>query len=182
MDLVDLLSEKSNLFDHIFYEFEMYIQTYRSLPRCRLGTDYNQIMHNALLESHAVHLRNLIELFNGGKDCITTNIIFIGAHDFSFDDTEIQAKQTVNKTTEHLTKERVTWNQTEKDLTIRINYVIQKMYGEIIVPRIKDCIELLLQEKDVKPELIGMLHEEIIQFRLKQLSEICRIITEEKSP
>ena len=181
MDYTALLSAKSNIFDHVLYEFEMYIQTYRAFPKCRIGTSYDQFLLNALLESHAVHLRNLIEFFNGEIDCITTDIIFVGAQDLSFDDTGIHAKQTVNKTIEHLTKERVTWNQTEKDLTIRTNDVIHKMFETIIVPRITECVKMLIQETDVKSELVGMLHDEQIQNRLIFLSEICMEITGEKS-
>ena len=166
MDISELLSEKSNIFDHVLYEFEMYIQTYRTIPRCRIGTNDDQFLHNALLESHSVHLRNLIEFFNREKNCITTETLFVGAHDLSFDDKIIQAKQTVNKTIEHLTIERVTWNQTEKDLTIRSNDVIHTMFGAVIVPRIKECVELLTQETDVKPELIDKLRESCIQIRL----------------
>lgn len=177
LELSDLLSLKSNIFDHVLYEFEMYLQTYGVVYGMLVGTSHGQFEKNVFLESHAVHLRNLIEFFNRERDCITTDTVFVGEHDLSFDDSALKAKQTVSKTIDHLTKERYTWNQTEKDLTIRYSDVIHEMFRSYIVFRIRDCVELLIQETDVRPELLDKLHDDRIQSRLKELSAVCDEIT-----
>ena len=105
---------KKNIFDHILYEFEMYLYTYKELQN-----DIEQDKRNVLLESHAIHLRNLIEFFNRERDCITTKTIFSDDVDLSFHFSE-NDKKPINKAIEHLTMERVTkWN-TEEDLTIQL--------------------------------------------------------------
>lgn len=171
----DIIKNKSNVFDHILYEFEMYIQTFNELVKLFQQDSENQFMENVLLESHAVHLRNLIEFFNCEKNCITTATVFVGEHDLSYDDTSIKAKQTVSKTIDHLTKERYTWNQTENDLTIRYNDVIQEMYNKYMVFRIQSCVDLMIKGTDVQPRFLADLHDSGIQQRLLQLKNTCSI-------
>lgn len=166
MDMKELLDRKSNLFDHLLYEFEMYLITYFSL--CDNDQSNSAFKRNVLIESHAVHLRNLIEFFNCEKNCLTMKSVFVGDHDLSFDDSTMKAKQTISKAIDHLTEERYTWNQTEKDLTIRFNDVIPQMYG-IICVRVRECIDLLLNNTDVKQVVQSDLQDESIQFRLHKL-------------
>lgn len=174
MDSNSLHDLKSNIFDHLLYEFEMYFFTYRKLRRLSQRGGYDQFMINVLCESHAVHLRNIIEFFNQDKDCITTKDIFVGELDFSFDDSTIKAKQTINKAIDHLTKQRYTWNRTSKDLTDRFNDVITKMYNAYIVCRIERSVQFMIHETYIKSNLVDKLHDEQIQFRLKELNRICK--------
>ena len=88
-----------------------------------------------------------------------------------FDDSSIKAKQAINKAIDHLTKERYTWNQTERDLTIRIDKVIHLMYNDYIVDRIKDCISLLASNTDINPDVYTDLHDIRIQAWLKKLDK-----------
>ncbi len=175
MILLDLLEKKKNLFEHLFYEFEMYLKTYSELVTVSPNQEDADFKRNVLLESHAVHLRNLIEFFNCEKNCLNMDTVFTGNHDLSFDDSSIKAKQTINKTIDHLTKERYTWNQTEQDLTIRFNAVIHLMYNHYIVSRIKSCISLLANNTDINPDACSDLQDPSIQARLQNLGRVLQI-------
>lgn len=158
----------------------MYLETYLRLWNHIHEQNHDDILKNIILESHAVHLRNLIEFFNRENNCITTDTIFTGNLDMSYDDSRYKAKQVINKTIDHLTKERYTWNQTEKDLTIQFGYLIHIMYQTIMASRIIKCVDMLLQEAHVKPELIEDLHNEKIQKQLKELANLCDELREVK--
>ena len=155
----------------------MYLETYSALievinKEINASNDekYKLVFkRNVLIESHAVHLRNLIEFFNRDNNCLTTETIFTGNHDLSFDDSTILAKQTINKAIDHLTEQRYKWNQTSNDLTIRFDNIIHVMYKNIIVDRIKKCVTLLLNNTDVKQEHLLSLHDADIQKRLQVL-------------
>ena len=51
---------KSNIFEHIFYEFEMYLYSYSIM------TD-NQFFNNMIHISHFATMRNIMEFFDIGK-------------------------------------------------------------------------------------------------------------------
>lgn len=173
MELQEMQERKSNIFDHVLYEFQMYFETYFRLKLLCMKQNVDIISKNIVLESHAVHLRNLIEFFNRDINCITTDTIFIGNHDLSYDDSQIQAKQVINKAIDHLTKERYTWIKTGNDLTVRGAFLPSTMFTYYIASRIIKCIDLLIQETDVRSEFMDDLYDESIQRRLKNLSDIC---------
>ena len=176
MEFQELLERKSNIFDHVLYEFQMYFETYFRLHAYCIEKNIDYISKDIVLESHAVHLRNLIEFFNRDKNCITTETLFYGDHDLSFDDTAIKAKQIISKTIDHLTKERYTWINTDSDLTVRGAFLPSTMFKNYIASRIIKCVDLLLQETDVRPEFINDLHDSNIQRRLKKISAICDVL------
>lgn len=163
-----MYEHKKNIFDHILYEIEMYIATYKMLFNYALLED--KLLNNMVLESHAIHLRNLIEFFNCEKNCITTETIFLGSQDFTFVDL-MNAKKTINKTIEHLTLERVKWYNTEKDLTKNFSLCINLMFESIMMPRIQRFIDLLMQENTVKERYKCEINEDFIQRRLNHLNE-----------
>ena len=171
-NLLELLERKHNIFDHLLYEFEMYLDTFDALLFYSLKTNVS-FQKNVLLESHAVHLRNLIEFLNCEKDCICVNSIFIGNYDLSFDDSLLNAKQTINKTIEHLTEERTKWNQTDKDLTIHFSKVVNEMHP-IMVERIERCIVMLFNKTDINSKYSSDLIDERIQARIKTLEKRVR--------
>ena len=173
MNILEIIDQKKNIFDHLLYEFEMYLRTYSELVALDDSQKDVDFKRNVLIESHAVHLRNLIEFLNYETDCITTKTVFTGNHDLSFDDSLIKAKQTINKAIDHLTKERYTWNQTKRDLTLRINDIIHRMYYFYIVDRIKKCISMLMNNTDINSTVIADLQNERIQARLHDLEEYC---------
>lgn len=173
MNFEELQERKSNIFEHVLYEFQMYFETYFRLRALCTGEKKDNILKDIVLESHAVHLRNLIEFFNRDQNCITTETIFKGDHDLSFDDSTIKAKQFVNKTIDHLTKERYTWIRTENDLTVRGAFLPSTMFFNFMASRIVACVDLLLQETEVRPEFIDALHADNTQQRLEQLANVC---------
>ena len=168
MDLSEVLEAKSNRFEHLLYEFEMYLDTYSLIVKNANFPTYPCTLRNALLESHAIHLRNLMEFFNCEKNCITTKIVFDGAHDLSIDKT-LCDKQCINKTVDHLTKERFEWNKDQgKNLTTRFEMAIHNMYPEI-TKRIKVCVNLLLSGTEINDSWKSDLNNTEIQLRLKAL-------------
>ena len=56
----DKLLRKKSKIDHVLYEFEMYLLTYKLLCAEKME---NQFLFNLLFESHQIHLRILIEFF-----------------------------------------------------------------------------------------------------------------------
>ena len=173
MEVQELLDQKGNLFDHVLYEFEMYIYTYYKISDNTVARKSDQATYNALLESHAIHLRNLIEFFNCEKDCISMKTLFEKVVDTSFDDNQYQAKKIVNKAISHLTKERYTWNKTANDLTVHYSNLINPMFVSVLLPRIAYCVNLLIAEKKTKKEYIDMCRKTRIQERLHKLKSVC---------
>ena len=176
MELDNVLEQKANIFDHILYEFEMYIATYMELFQS--VKQLNTIEINVLLESHAIHLRNLIEFFNNEKDCITTNTIFKNEHDFRFDDSNLKAKQAINKSIGHLTKERYKWNRTVNDLTLKLDQIIKKMFRCYIVNRVRKCVDMLINTEDIREIFLESLNDIEIKNRLNKLSNYIAYICE----
>ena len=172
MDLQDLLEQKSNIFDHVLYEFEMYIETYYKLCENAFVRKVDQVTYNAILESHAIHLRNLIDFFNSERDCISVKTVFEEPDDKSFNDSKYKAKQTVNKAINHLTKERLTWNQTEDDLTLRYSQLISPMFNRVMLPRIAYSVNLLIAGQKIKKEYRDMCKDADIQQRLLSLKMV----------
>ena len=125
MRISELLKIKSNPFDHLLYEFEMYLSTYEFVNQT---TDISITVKNALIESHGIHLRNLLEFFNCQEKSFNTTTIFNCNRFFGVADPSNSTKQVINKSIGHLTKERFSWNQTEDDLTIRHNVAIHTMF------------------------------------------------------
>lgn len=168
MDISELINLKSNRFEHLLYEFKMYLDTYSLVVRNANFATYPDTLRNALIESHAIHLRNLIEFFNCDEKCITTKMVFDGSHDLRIDES-LCDKQCINKAVEHLTEERFTWNSEEdKDLTIRFASVVHMIYPEI-ANRIKTCVSLLLSKTDINESWKSDLNDSNIQTRLKSL-------------
>ena len=167
----EIIERKSNMFDHLLYEFEMYIFTFSRLSNLNPNHEDHALMKNVLIESHAVHLRNLIEFFNCDFGGINMKTIFSEPQDLSFDDTALEAKKTVNRAIEHLTEERYKWSKSEKDLAIRAGMVIPTAYRDYIVPRIKICISLLKRKDGVKQKHLDALQDVDIQRRLTYLEQ-----------
>ena len=105
MELQELLKKKRNIFNHLLYEFQMYLETYLRLWNHIHEQNHDDILKNIILESHAVHLRNLIEFFNRENNCITTDTIFTGNLDMSYDDSRYKARSS-NKRKIHLEPDR----------------------------------------------------------------------------
>ena len=87
-------------FEHIFYEMVMYEQTFRLLFIHNID-----IIHNAIWESHIIHLRNLIDFFDKSssshEDDILVSKVLVNT-DFYPMDTPQDFKDKLNKSVQHL--------------------------------------------------------------------------------
>ena len=168
--MLELLKRKNNIFDHVLYEFWMYHESYNILQKLFVKDDYDSlVLRNASIESHAVHLRNLIEFFSCENGCISIKTIFNEYQDLALPMLPKCYKQSINKAIDHLTEERYKWNQDERNLTMQLSNTITKMHDEYIPYGILKCVDLLLQEESVKQLFIQDLRDNDIQNRLLQL-------------
>ncbi len=144
MDLETLLEQKNNVFNHIFYEFEMYYDTFHALEKCVNFDECNlldkQFCKNVLIESHATHLRNMIRFFSG-QDGINANNVLVSnpIHCISNWD-----KKTiiVNNAISHLSEARVKESTGAENLTIKLDGLIRGEYPHM-VERIKTFLDTL---------------------------------------
>ena len=177
------LDMKKNIFNHILYEFEMYLDSYMLFSITSPSNIDKQLWNNVLIECHSIHLRILLEFFkkkkidsecgtkdhsdrkNKGKSTITTRTIFDNPTSLDLDITS-EMKQPLNKALGHLTTERY---QQGSELSHNLIKVINKMFKEEIPSRIKKCVELLLHKTSVKAEFSDDLNHPEIQARLNNL-------------
>lgn len=69
----DRLLRKKSKIDHVLYEFEMYLMTYKYLMSYKslcVEKEKNQFLVNLLIESHQIHLRILIDFFKKCKNIL----------------------------------------------------------------------------------------------------------------
>lgn len=175
MDLSELLEMKYNRFEHILYEFVMYLQTYSYVYDNADFTQYPDVIRNALIESYGTHLRTMIEFFNCEEDCISVKNVFKGTHDMRIVDPENKVKKTINKTISHLTKERFSKEEVDETLTVKYSKAAYNMYP-VVFQRIKSCVELLLTETDISDDYLPDLRNEKIQVRLHELARELSIV------
>lgn len=146
-------NDNSNALYHLYYEIEMLCKLKNILFINKIK--YCETIDNSLIESLAIHIRNLIDflyLKQPGRDDIT-------AVEFSSDKENLRkilgedppailshAKIKANKQVNHLTKERFI-NGPEKEWSIDIvNTIIQKLL-DILENNALDKIPMAFQEK-----------------------------------
>ena len=179
----DYADIKKNIFNHILYEFEMYLDS------CKLSSTTpppdidKRSWNNMLVECHSIHLRILLEFFgksdperstenhsvkkrkDNSKSTITTRTIFNNPTSLDLVVTS-EMKQPLNKALGHLTVERY---RQGLELSLKVIEVINKMFYEEIPIRIKKCAELLLHKTGVKAEYSDDLNHPVIQSRLDNI-------------
>ena len=107
--------KNSTMLEHVLYEFDMYIRTYIEL--CELNNNSkifgdNQFFINVTIESHQIHLRNLLEFFR--KDGQRKNDLRVKDVVNNYNDLIIQKNENdfnykqISRSVEHLTKDRPT--------------------------------------------------------------------------
>ena len=109
-----LFDRKKNIFDHIFYEIEMFLYTFSDSNIKNL----NVYLKNAVMESNRIHLRNLFDFFRKEKryvdDIILCDILSnadtinkIENVEDKHKDLVKDCKKAINKLTAHLSHLRV---------------------------------------------------------------------------
>ena len=176
---------KNNIFDHVLYEFEMYIYSYSELIRLCPPKGLDQLKYNMAIECYSVHLRNILEFFNcdGGENCIDVNMILKGSHNYALSGEpykSLMVKQYVNKSVDHLSRQRFCWDGDEiKDLAERQKKIPIVMFKQYISIRIKAFLKQLLSQHDVKPEWINFCNEQLIQMRINVLLQYLQNVPDE---
>ena len=131
--------DKNNIFEHVAYEFDMYLYSFEKIIESRLfkaryGYIENQNLFNTYWDSHFLHLRNLIDFFACDHSQLTdinVNTFFNGQNthqQFQVDDI---IKDTNDK--EITIKTNHNGNSREEPLTCRI--IINKSVDHITSER-----------------------------------------------
>lgn len=162
---------KEFVFEHILYEFEMYLGTgalRRRAIRCA-GID-QQLIYNMILESHQLHLRNLIEFFCHKKHAMEMEEILMVDFQLDFEPLN-NAYYTICKAVDHLTLERAT-----NDLTSACS-IAMKFAFPIIVTKIREFLIVISNSQNVQPKYQAELSTEYIIDRIcnlmKKINELC---------
>ncbi len=172
-DLITLLTQKNNTFDHIFYEMNMYYKTYIMLKKATAIDENNcpdkQFWINVLLESHATHLRNLIHFFSG-KDSINVKTVLVVNPKLGIPEADKKAK-IIDQAISHLTVDRVDSSMNIDNITIRMNELINAMFPEIC-ERIGKYLEILLDNSALEEQFLPEFNTIDIQKRYQKMVEV----------
>lgn len=153
--------KKNNIFAHIIYEFEMYLFTFSKMAEMSNSQQNAQALYNACFDSHLIHLRNLIEFFNNEKSCINVNFLLnSGNNSFSVLNPNNYYKHLINKTCDHLTKERYENATIDTEQITMINNVYSNVCSSI-----KAWLSFILSTPDLKPSFYTMLQDEKEEIR-----------------
>lgn len=152
---------EENPFDHILYEFSMYLQDY--LLRCD-----EQYITNLLVDSRLVHLRNLAYFFDKKKNCDIHASVYVKHPESCL----VESKQLseiyhiTNCAACHMSFERLKPDFKQKTLDYE-NRALRTL-----VPLIKNYLSLLTT--DLKSEFLGFWKDERIQQNLTNILKLIR--------
>lgn len=171
--LVSLITQKNNTFHHIFYEMDMYynsfimLQTISAIDERVLPT--KQFWINVLLESHATHLRNLIHFFSG-KDSINATTVLVDNPRLGIPDADKKTK-IIDQAISHLTVERVDSSMDMNNITVRMSELIIGMYPDIC-DRIRKYLEKLSGDSEIKVQYLLEFSATEIQKHYHELKDV----------
>lgn len=173
VDWISLITQKNNIFEHIFYEMSMYYQSFIMLKKTIVLDDSNrpdkQFWINVLLESHATHLRNLIHFFSG-KDSINARTVLIDNPKLGISEADKKAK-IIDQAISHLTVERVDSSIGKNNITVRMNELINDMYPEIC-ERIGKYLEILSADSAIEEQYLSEFCSMEIQKQYRELTDV----------
>lgn len=155
---------EENPFDHVLYEFLMYVST------MFLDTT-DQMRINLQVDSHLVHLRNLAYFFNKKKDCDIHASEYIVHPDKCCIETKKLSSifYITNCAACHMSNERL-----KADFKAKTRDVEKKAF-RLLLPLIIHYIELL--DTDIKTEYKAFwANENIQEYKQKILRKIAQII------
>ncbi len=149
---------KQNIFEHIFYEFDMYEATYLVLAHidevlAHISADNKeygwvlekQFFLNTLLESHGTHLRILIRFFSK-VDSVNCATVFIKDPMFEVENWKDKSNK-ISQALSHITKERHETQNLSGEFINIVNNEYQNIHENI-----EKFKALLLDEKNIKDE------------------------------
>lgn len=162
----------STTLEHVLYEIQMYLETYEYLQELKkqqriLSEQVAciQFQFNMTIESHEVHLRNLMEFFrkesSRENDLIVTHIL--NDSDDLVIEKDFEKYKHISRSVEHLTKDRTIIDKQQT------NKYIDEYYSEF-VKRIKTVINEL--EFKIKDEYKDELKDQCISSMLNDLKGV----------
>ena len=149
---------EENPFDHILYEFSMYLMT---IPI----SSGNQQIDNLKVDSHLLHLRNLAYFFDRKKNCDIHAAVYVKHPDLSL----VESKQlseiyyVTNCAACHMSFERLKPDFKQKTLDCEIQ-ALKKL-----IPLIKNYLSLL--DSDIKPVFLDFWKNERIQAEAADIKQ-----------
>jgi|GEM_PF-4789025 len=173
LDLISLITQKNNIFEHIFYEISMYYQSFVMLQKTIALDESNQpdkqFWINVLLESHATHLRNLIHFFSG-KDSINVRTVLIDNPKLGISEADKKAK-IIDKAISHLTVERIDSSMDKNNITVRMSELINDMFPRIC-ERIRKYLEILSADSAIEEQYLLEFRSMEIQKQYRELTDV----------
>lgn len=106
--MCDDINQKAYVLDNVFYEFGMYLITYHELNIQSFSI--NQLIKNLLIESHQIHLRNLMDFFYSVRvtvDCMVVDDILKNYAHLPKNKEFWMSKNLINESITHLTYKRI---------------------------------------------------------------------------
>lgn len=151
-----MFDRKTNIFEHVFYEFDMYLYTYQriiEIGKYREEESFNQNEYNMAWDAHFLHLRNLIEFFNDEKNCISAQDILCCEYDLKVNSEweyygeTMTFKKVINKTVDHLTMERLEGKVWAEKQLFTIDQMIKIIPQRILTfLELTDCLDNVVQK------------------------------------
>lgn len=160
------MNPKELIFEHILYEFEMYIATALLFRKSIECSNVDPILlHNMMLETHQLHLRNLIEFFCNDNNSIKMKDIL--TVDFKLDRKPLEhAFSTICQAVDHLSPTRAT-----KDLSSACSAAIIEAFP-IIVAKISEFLTVISDPNNVQQTHHVELSTEYIVERIDNLKAV----------
>lgn len=154
---------EENPFDHILYEFSMYLQA-----TCSSCDD--QFITNLIVDSRLVHLRNLAYFFDKKKHCDIHATVYVKHPERCLIEPELLGDiyKKTNCAACHMSFERL------KPDFKRNTLLCEKQAFEMLTPLIKEYLHLL--DTDLKPEFISFWNDSRIQTEVKAIKQRIGVI------
>ena len=172
-DLISLITQKNNTFEHIFYEMSMYYQSFTMLKKMAALDESDlpdkQFWINVLLESHGTHLRNLIHFFSG-KDSINAKTVLVDNPKLGISEADKKTK-IIDQAISHLTVERVDPSMDQNNITVRMSELINGMFPEIC-ERIGKYLEILSVDSVIEEQYLPEFSTMKIQKQYRELTDV----------
>lgn len=168
VQMESLLYARKNIFEHIFYEMDMFYETRFYLLTHKYKSS---LEHNMAVESHSVHLRNLIEFFGTSSKYITSATILLNVEGLSLN-TKVELAGGINafaipsQITSHLTHYRC-----NNDAYQKSNAVVNAMFPRIS-ENIMKFIELIAIPDNVCQKYSDQLNENQVDIQIVKIKSL----------
>lgn len=164
------MDDNKSMMEHVLYEIWMYLATYNGMNRFSECTTMDQaVIHNALWESHLIHLRAMLFFFdkpraNRDRRNIYIDNIILNTEGHFFTDSHDEVKSALSQTLAHLSYSRSDVNK------VYLAEEVMNMIKEIKPLIYKFLVNIDMNIKDeLKADMIenrGMIQEIVNELRV----------------